>query len=257
MVFVNKMVLNATPNLTVLFMFFQSVTTVLLLNFTSLFTSLVQVPTLEYATARKLAPLIAVDAAGFIFNAFCLRDVEAAFYQIARGLVLPLTIAVVAITSRTRPNFSVVGCAAVVTIGFLLGVSFSGNLPAKSVPTPLALFYGFLSSLSIAIHAVLIKSSLPHVNGSSTMLSYWANLGASVILGVLAITKGEVMDFWGMINSSGAEWDWWTFVWGNIITGVFGFLISIAGILSVKVTSPVTHMFSSVRLSHTLTVFTS
>jgi len=32
---------------------------------------------------------------------------------------------------------------------------------------------------------------------------------------------------------------------GILITGVFGFLISIAGILSVKTTSPVTHMFSS------------
>ncbi|KAG6898718.1 hypothetical protein C0993_004874 [Termitomyces sp. T159_Od127] len=246
MVFVNKAVLNSTPNLPTLFMFFQSVMTVLLLNLTSLFTTHVKIPNFDKTTAYKLAPLILVDASGFIFNALCLRDVEAAFYQIARGLVLPLTITVVALSTMTRPSLAVVGCAAVVTVGFFLGISFSEGLPAQAIPAPLGLFYGFLSSLAIAVHAVLVKSSLPHVGGSSTMLSYWSNLGSAVLLGSLAFLKGEVFEFYGMINSG--SWDWSVFLWGNLVTGVFGFLISIAGILSVKVTSPVTHMFSSVNL---------
>ena len=49
--------------------------------------------------------------------------------------------------------------------------------------------------------------------------------------------------------SQSGTWDWSTFAWGNLVTGVVGFMISIAGILSVKVTSPVTHMFSSVSCS--------
>jgi len=250
MVFVNKIVLNSTPNLPTLFMFFQSVMTVLLLNLTALFTSHVKIPTFDMATAKKLTPVILVDAAGFIFNALCLRDVEAAFYQIARGLVLPLTIAVVALSSSTRPSLPVIGCAAIVTGGFLTGTSFSQNLPEQSIPTPLALIYGFLSSLSIALHAVLVKSSLPHVGGSSTMLSYWSNFGSAVLLGLLALLNGEIWSFWLMINRDGGKlWDWNTFLWGNLVTGVFGFLISVAGILSVKVTSPVTHMFSSAARS--------
>jgi len=247
MVFVNKTVLNSAPNLTVLFMFFQSVTTVFLLNVTSVFSSHVRIPTIELTTARKLAPLILIDASGFVFNAFCLRDVEAAFYQIARGLVLPLTIAVVSISSSTRPQLAVVACASIVAIGFFLGTSFSADLPPRSVPPPLALFYGFLSSLAIALHAVLVKSSLHHVNGSPTMLSYWSNLGSAVMLAGLALLKGEVSEFLEMVNGGG--WDWTTFAWGNLVTGVFGFLISVAGILSVKVTSPVTHMFSSAARS--------
>lgn len=244
MIFVNKAVLNSTPNLTILFMFFQSMTTVILLHVTALFSSKIQIPTLDRVIAQKLAPLIIVDAAGFTFNALCLRDVEAAFYQIARGLVLPLTIGVVALTTRTRPALTVVGCAAVVTLGFFVGVSRSSDLPQTAVPGPLALFYGFLSSLAIAVHAVLIKSSLPFVDGSSTKLCYWQNLGAGMILLVVTVLKGEAKDFWGMVNSG--TWDWTTFAWGNFVTGIFGFLISVAGILSVKVTSPVTHMFSSV-----------
>ncbi|KAJ3994878.1 hypothetical protein F5050DRAFT_394799 [Lentinula boryana] len=251
MIFVNKMVLNATPNLTVLFMFLQSSATVLLLVVSSMFTPWVEIPVIEYITARKLAPLILVDTAGFIFNALCLRDIEAAFYQIARGLVLPLTISVVAISSGSRPSWSVIGCAAIVTSGFFIGVSFSGDIPARAVPTPLGLFYGLLSSFSIALHAVLVKSSLPHVNGSSTILSFWSNLGSAVLLGCLAVFKGEVHEFLLMVSNRevGVQWDWGTFVYGNIITGIFGFLISIAGILSVKITSPVTHMFSSAARS--------
>jgi solute carrier family 35 (GDP-fucose transporter), member C1 len=246
MVFVNKAVLNSTPNLTILFMFIQSMTTVLLLHLTSLFSHHIQLPTLDVVTAKKLAPLIIVDAAGFTFNALCLRDVEAAFYQIARGMVLPLTIGLVSMTSRKAPALPVVGCASIVTVGFLIGVSRSGNIPERSVPGPLALFYGFISSLAIATHAVLIKSSLPHVDGSSTKLCYWQNIGAGALLAVATILKGEAADFMTMARSG--TWDWTTFAWGNLVTGVFGFLISVAGILSVKVTSPVTHMFSSVSV---------
>jgi GDP-fucose transporter C1 len=251
MVFVNKIVLNSTPNLPTLFMFFQSMMTVILLNITALFTKHVQVPTsFDIVTAKKLTPVILVSAAGFIFNALCLRDVEAAFYQIARGMQLPLTIAVSALATQTKPAFPTIGCAAIVTMGFMIGVSFSSGLPAVSVATPLALFYGFLSSLSIALHAVLLKSSLPAVNGSSTVMSYWTNAGAGILLGLIALLNGEVKSFYLMVNNqSDITWDWGTFLWGNVVTGVFGFLISVAGILSVKVTSPVTHMFSSAARS--------
>lgn len=269
-------------------MFFQSLTTVLLLNLTGLFTHHIHLPryprslssflsrtsapsspTLPFApadretpgdtitlpTLRSLFPLILIDALGFTFNALCLRSVPAAFYQIARGLVLPLTILIVAISSRpmTRPSIKVVGCATVVTLGFFIGAGGAGGIGGEGgIATPTGLLYGFLSSLTIAVHAVLVKKSLAYVNGSSTLLSYYSNLGSAVLLGVLAVVKGEAYEFVGMVNgthSSSGDWDWATFAWGNLVTGVFGFLISIAGILSVKVTSPVTHMFSSVSTS--------
>ncbi|KAJ7592237.1 hypothetical protein C8J56DRAFT_1131763 [Mycena floridula] len=136
-------------------------------------------------TTRRFAD---VDALRFVFNTLFLQDVEAAFYQIARGLVLPLTITVVALTSRTPPAKSVVLYAFVVTVGFLLGVAWpTADVPTTSMPGPLAPTYGVLSSLSIAIHVVLIKSSLTDVGGSPTQLSYWANFGAAAFLGVLAL----------------------------------------------------------------------
>lgn len=92
----------------------------------------------------------------------------------------------------------------------------------------------------------MIKTTLQYVNGSPTELSYWTNLGAGTIIGLVALLKGEAADF--VAKTQDHSWDWTTFAWGNLVTGVVGFMISIAGILSVKVTSPVTHMFSSVSL---------
>lgn len=69
-----------------------------------------------------------------------------------------------------------------------------------------------------------------------------------MLLSITALLKGEVTEF--LLKSQSGQWDWSTFAWGNLVTGVVGFLISIAGILSVKVTSPVTHMFSSVSIAN-------
>jgi hypothetical protein len=51
-----------------------------------------------------------------------------------------------------------------------------------------------------------------------------------------------------MALSTVESWDGRLFVWGSIITGVFGFLLCVAALISIKVTSPITHMFSSVSL---------
>lgn len=109
----------------------------------------------------------------------------------------------------------------------------------------LSLFYGFLSSLAIAIHAVLIKSSLPFCNNSTIQLAYWTNLGSAAMIAPFVILHGEHTLLLELIMDGGSVQSK-TFLWGSIVTGVFGFLLCIAGLLSIKITSPITHMFSSV-----------
>jgi GDP-fucose transporter C1 len=138
---------------------------------------------------------------------------------------------------------------------------------ASSVPTSLALFYGILSAFFIAIHSVLIKSTLPYVDGSALHLSYWTNLGSSIVLLPIVVVIGEASEFLRLLGKAenvdgellcsssanffteaalGSQWAWSTFLWGSLVTGVFGALLGLAGMLSVKATSPITHMFSSV-----------
>ncbi len=117
----------------------------------------------------------------------------------------------------------------------------------REAPSQLSIFYGILSSLFIAVHAVLIKVSLPHAGNSTIQLAYWQNLGSALFLAPFIFFQGELSKLSELYYTP--EWNARVFVWGSLVTGVFGFLLCVAGLLSIKVTSPVTHMFSSVSLS--------
>ncbi|KAI0308148.1 hypothetical protein B0F90DRAFT_1680547 [Multifurca ochricompacta] len=247
MVFVNKMVLNSTPNLPLLFLFLQLIIAVILLHVTALFSSKIEIPQWDLHIAKKLIPVVTINIVGLVFNTLCLREVEATFFQIARGLVLPLTITVTSLTTHSHPTSRVITAAAIVTIGFFVGVAPEGNLPASSIPSAISLFYGVFSSVSIAIHSVLVKSSLPYCNNSTIQLAYWTNAGSAIFLAPFVLLHGEAAKLFEL--SAGQEWNLRVFAWGSLVTGFFGFLLCIAGLLSIKVTSPVTHMFSSAARS--------
>ena len=242
----NKAVLNAAPDLPLLYLLNQLVIAVVLLHGASALTAKVQIPKLEIRTAKKLFPVVAVNIIGLVFNTLCLRGVEASFFQIARGMVLPLTILVSSVHTHTRPSFTVLIATGIVTFGFLTGISPNKDLPASASPSVISLIYGMLSSFFIAVHAVLIKASLPHCNNSTIELAYWTNLGSALMVAPFILLNGELGTLVDLTRS--VEWDGRTFAYGSVITGVFGFLLCVAGLLSIKITSPITHMFSSVSV---------
>ncbi|EIW87021.1 hypothetical protein CONPUDRAFT_96183 [Coniophora puteana RWD-64-598 SS2] len=252
MVFVNKAVLNNSPSLPLLFLLNQMLIAVLLLHASAFVSTRIEIPKFELATAKKLFAVVAVNAIGLVFNTLCLRDVEASFFQIARGLVLPLTIIVSCLNTRTSPSLRTIIAAILVTLGFLVGVAPSSALPKASAPSIISLVYGILSSLFIAFHAVLIKSSLPHCHNSTIQLAYWTNAGTALLLAPFVVFAGELANLQGLIYES--TWDGRVFMWGSLMTGVFGFLLCVAGLLSIQVTSPITHMFSSAGKSVLQTV---
>ncbi|KAG6814135.1 hypothetical protein H0H92_002130 [Tricholoma furcatifolium] len=220
---------------------------VVLLHVSALFSKRIEIPKFTVETAIKLVPVVLVNIVGLVFNTLCLRGVEASFFQIARGLVLPLTILVSFLHMRATPSKQVLLAASTVTFGFFIGVAPSTSLPAASTPSVLSLVYGILSSLFIALHAVLIKSSLPHCHNSTIQLAWWTNFGSAVFLFPAVLLHGEATLFYSNVNDP--SWNGTVFIWGSLITGFFGFLLCIAGLLSIKVTSPITHMFSSAARS--------
>lgn len=159
---------------------------------------------------------------------------------------MPLTIAVSCFHTRSIPSLRVIFAAGIVTMGFLLGVAprSAESLNWRSSPSALSIVYGILSSLFIAVHAVLIKSSLPHAHNSTIQLAYWQNLGSALFLAPFILLQGEYGKLIELMDTP--SWNGTVFGWGSVVTGVFGFLLCVAGLLSIKVTSPITHMFSSV-----------
>jgi GDP-fucose transporter C1 len=133
--------------------------------------------------------------------------------------------------------------AFIVTAGFLLGLSPSSYFNSRSVspPTAVALFYGSFSALMTAIHAVLVKSAHDIVGTNSVIkLAYWSNLLSALFLIPCILLNGEIGSIW---SEKGRDWSF--FILGSAVTGLFGFFLCMAGLLSIKVTSPITHMFSS------------
>jgi GDP-fucose transporter C1 len=183
--------------------------------------------------------------------------------------VLPLTILVSSLNTHTTPAARVILAASIVTLGFLLGVLPSlskslGNtdaslsvltsltsLSTRITTSPLSLLYGVLSSLFIALHAVYIKSSLPALGNSAIALAWWSNAFGVLFLLPCVLFNGEAVTLMQMVGDgslwSGSEGR--TFLLGSGVTGVVGFLLCLAGLLSIKVTSPITHMFSSAARS--------
>ncbi|KAK7064107.1 TPT domain-containing protein [Favolaschia claudopus] len=244
MVFVNKAVLISVPDLPLIFLLLQLLIAVVLLKVSALFArGAIEIPRFELETAKKLFPVVFVNIAGLVFNTLCLRGVDASFFQIARGLVLPLTIVVSSMHTHTMPTSKVILASIVVTMGFFLGVAPSSKIPLSAAPSLLSLAYGFLSSLFIAFHAVLIKMSLPYCNNSSIQLAWWTNAGSAAMLLPFALLCGEVSALRSMEALPA------TFIWGTLVTGIFGFMLCLAGLLSIRVTSPITHMFSSAARS--------
>lgn len=127
-------------------------------------------------------------------------------------------------------------------------------------------YSGVASSVTTSVHAIVVKRSLPIVQNNTLDLVYYSNLLSAGVIIPFVLLSGEawvVMDMVMGVGDNVAALS--TFLWGAAVTGVFGFLICIgehslkatvkfinsrsigliAGFLSIKVTSPVSHMVSS------------
>ncbi|KAJ3563347.1 hypothetical protein NP233_g9001 [Leucocoprinus birnbaumii] len=152
-------------------------------------------------------------------------------------------------SSTLAPSLLILLACTVVTIGFFIGVLLDGEPVSMK-----GISYGVASSAITAIHSVVIKQSLSVVNGSALLLSWYTNLLSAIVLMPIIYCAQEGPAILKLLfgldellrpeQSEGLS-PLQTFIWGSIITGIFGFLMSIASLLSIKVTSPITHMVSS------------
>lgn len=80
--------LNSSPDLPLLFLFIQLFLAVVLLHAAAFASPKVEIPKLDFKTARKLTPVILVNVVGLMFNILCLRGVDASFFQVRHFSVL-------------------------------------------------------------------------------------------------------------------------------------------------------------------------
>jgi len=246
MVMANKWVLNATEA-PLFFLFTQFIIAVILFVISDTLRLLPDRLAFDINVCKGLVPMVGLSVVGLSFSNYTLKYVDASFYQVARGLVLPFTVCTSYFMLNARPSLRILFACGLVTLGFFVGVFLDGT--AISL---IGIFFGVVSSAITAIHSVIIKQSLSVVNGSALLLSWYTNLLSALVLIPVIVIAGETSEilklFFGaeeLLEASGQMSALRTFVWGSLITGALGFMMSIASLLSIKVTSPITHMVSS------------
>lgn len=154
------------------------------------------------------------------FSNYTLKYVDASFYQVARGLVLPFTVAVSFVALHARPSLKVLSACGMVTFGFFVGVFLDGT-PVST----LGIFFGVASSAITAVHSVVIKQSLKAVNGSALALSWYMNSLSAVVLFPIVLLAGEgpgIVKLLFNVNeltvAPGTMSPLKTFLWGSFIT---------------------------------------
>jgi hypothetical protein len=168
------------------------------------------------------------------FNNFCLKYVDASFYQVARGLVLPFTVITSLLFLRAAPpSKRILLACAIVTGGFFTGVFLdhvtATGLASKDVskagsgPSALGVFFGILSSASTALQAVVIKRALDVVDGSAIDLAWYTNLLSAVGTIPIIVIAGEVPAVLRLLfgpdgTAASTTSALGTFLWGTAVT---------------------------------------
>ncbi|GBE83619.1 hypothetical protein SCP_0506740 [Sparassis crispa] len=244
MIMANKWVLNTT-DIPLFFLFTQLVIAVVLFLAAHL-VGLLQLPLdFDIQVCKGLVPTVGLNVVGLSFSNYTLKYVDASFYQVARGMVLPFTVCTSYFLLHARPSLRVLLACSIVTFGFFIGVFLDGTHVSLVGVT-----FGVISSIITALHSVVIKKSLEVVKGSALHLSWYTNLFSACALAPILVLAGELpgitqLLFGPNLSLPGEMSTLSTFAIGSAITGAFGFLMSIASLLSIKVTSPITHMVSS------------
>ncbi|KAJ3384155.1 hypothetical protein HDU92_003750 [Lobulomyces angularis] len=279
LVMVNKAVLNKIE-FPLTFLTLQILVSIFSLKVFNFLNFLPPLKKIEGKTLIKLMPLFFINVLGLSLNTLCLKFVDASFYQVARSLVLPFTVVFTKVILKQSSSILVLLSCLMVCSGFLVGTKFDPTNPTQILMNNKGVYFGILSSITTSLHAIIIKKSLNLVEGKTFELVYYNNLFTFIGLIPVLILNGEIFSFfnkfffYGMIEfvygdeaslfsnkeiianeltgelgyknlSAGTYLDLKVFILGSLVTGVFGFLINVAGFLQIKVTSPVSHMISS------------
>ncbi|KAG0216112.1 hypothetical protein B0O80DRAFT_493494 [Mortierella sp. GBAus27b] len=235
MVSCNKWALN-TLELPWLLLWCQMLIAVVLLKVTDKVGSF-RMPVMRADVAKALVPLIAINVLGLGVNTLCLVYVDTSFYQIARGLVLPFTVMFAYALLRQQSSKLVLFACLIVFCGFYTGVKSEINV------SQLGVFFGVVSSVTTSLHAIVIKKSLGAVNNSSIDLVYYNNALSFMAMTPIVILSGETTIILEVFRKDGMA-AFYNFLFAVFITGIFGFLVNLAGFLQISKTSPTTHMIS-------------
>lgn len=244
-IMLNKLVLQRQSALSLFFLWGQLVVAVIILQVLAV-VRVIRIPTVSMAIFKDLAGLIAVNVIGLALNTLCLANMDAVMYQVARSMILPITVCLSPFIMSQWPSLPVILSCAIIFVGFAVGIfgDYQPDQLLASATSTKGIIFGLLSSLSTSIHSFVIKKSFTGVQQPGAVdLVYYNNLfSAIVLLPLLLLIEGpQIAHFYHSASSA----DHLMLLYGTALAGASGLLINLAGFLQIKVTSPITHTVSS------------
>lgn len=179
-----------------------------------------------------------------------LKYVEVSYYNVARSLTIVFNVMLSYMVLDQSTSYRVMGCLAVVVAGFFIGAN--GEMRFSLIGT----IFGVTSSLFVSLNSIYTKETLglvkPFVESGRDkmwLLTGVNNIIACVLfLPIIALTETEIL-------MSSIETMYSSTFWGYMmLSGLLGFLIGIAVVLQISVTSPLTHNISGTAKAAVQTV---
>jgi GDP-fucose transporter C1 len=184
--------------------------------------------------------------------------VPAAFYAVARGLLLPVTVLLSFIILRTRATTGIMMNIVVICIGFVIGAGSKSGTGVSGSPLNLLRDPGFLlgvaSTFTTALETIVVK----HYGVKMTVYRavYVTSLAGCVAFSALSFLSGGTTEFLELVASTrsptpplGLNGSPRSFsaniVIPILVSGSAYYLVSLAAVLQITVTSPVTHTIST------------
>jgi GDP-fucose transporter C1 len=203
---------------------------------------------------KAFVPLALARVVGVLAKTYCLAAVDASFYQIARGLLLPFTLILsyLFLPSKyaTFPPLAL-GGAGIVICGFGIGMISDMN---KMLTSSRGLVLGVGSSMTTAIESIVVKrfvGARAKETGEGVIQMVWmSNVIAIGLYVPVLLFSGELSNpaiqallfsskdvGSSLLGSKNTD-----FLWTCTLTGLCSFLLTLATFLQIRITSPVTHM---------------
>jgi len=164
----------------------------------------------------------------------CLQIAPVSTYQISRSLTICFTLALSVVLLKQQISAGVFASCLLIVMGFIAISSDSSSLHWQGAAL------GAGASLFQAVYEVLVKRSLPLVDGNYTVLLVYTTLMASVFLLPFIWISGDSSKVQNEIASFTCASEFLLYFGFMILSGVFVTLLNFASFLCIKVTTPLT-----------------
>ncbi|WVQ92965.1 hypothetical protein IAU59_000027 [Kwoniella sp. CBS 9459] len=264
----NKWALNTVPLPQVLLAFQTGICVILSMIVKAAGWGSVGSLNLPISEVQRLWVYLVMRTVAVGMKVWCLNLVPASFYQVSRGLLLPITVLLSFLFLGSRASPAILLNILIICIGFVIGsaskLSGSGSGSSHSSTSgllDLGFILGIASTFTTAAETIIVKIYAPKLPIFRAV--YTTSLVGFIAFTGLSYISGGFDDFSHLletakINSAALASSSITKVPAHItgptysgvvsailVSGIAYYLVSLAAVLQITVTTPVTHTIST------------